>query len=141
MAYEISQVDIWAGGVDDMPGELAWKLETIMQAEANLDFVIARPIENQPCMGVLYLAPLQTEAQTKAAEEVGLHKSGIQVLRIEGPDRPKLAAEIARMLADVGINIHGVSAAAIGERAILYLRFDSAEDVSRAKEIVAAALD
>lgn len=136
MAYEIDKVDIWVRGLDDLPGMLAEKLETLVRAGANFDFVIARPLENQPSAGVVFLAPLVGDAQIAAAAQVGLKKSSIHVLRIVGPDRPALAAELTRALGNADINITGMSAAGQLGHALIYLRFDSEADVDAAAQIL-----
>ncbi|MBU0638399.1 MAG: amino acid-binding protein [Planctomycetes bacterium] len=140
MTFEITKVDVWVAAVEDQPGELARKLEAVVCAGANLDFIVARPMENQPSTGVLYLAPVEGEEQCQAAESVGLRRSSIHVLRVEGPDRPGLAACIARSLAEADVNICGMTAAAIGERGIVYVRLDSEEDVVRAGDVLAPDL-
>jgi len=136
MAFELTKVEVWAGELPDQPGALAEKLTAIMRAGANLDFVIVRPLGEKPGSGVMYVAPLRGEAQTKAAQEVGLSKTGIHALRVEGPDRPGLGAGIAKTLADAGINIAGLSAAAVGDRALFYIRFGSQDDLVRATQVL-----
>lgn len=140
MAFEITKVDVWVGSVDDLPGVLAEKLEVLQRAGASLDFVIARPVENQPCASVLYVAPLHGEEQVEAAARVGLRKSNIHNLRVAGPNHPGLLATIARTLADAGINIAGISASRLGERAIIYLRYETEENADQAADVLTATL-
>lgn len=140
MAFEITNVDVWAGGIEDRPGALGAMLAGVMQAGANFDFVIVRPVEGQPTNGVVYLAPLSGPEQAKAAEAVGLAKSSIRALRIAGPDRPGLGADIAKTLADAGINIRGLSAAAVADNALTYIRFDTEADTARAAQLLTASL-
>lgn len=141
MAFEITREEVWAGEVEDRPGGLADSLEALMRAGANLDFVIVRPSAGLPGTGVLFVAPLHGPQQTKAAEEVGLRKSAtMHVLRIIGPDRPGQGAGIARALAEAGLNIGGLSAAAIEDRAIFYIRFDTDADAKRAAQVLTAKL-
>lgn len=145
MAYEISRTEVWSGELADQPGALAGKLEALERAGANLDFVIVRPLASPSggamAAGVLFVAPLVGSEQQRAAEEAGLRRSvGMHVLRLIGPDRPGLGAAIARHLASAGLNIAGLSAAAIDERCIFYLRFASEEDVRRAAQVLTGAL-
>ena len=141
MAFEITREEVWAGEVEDRPGGLADSLEALMRAGANLDFVIVRPSAGLPGTGVLFVAPLRGPQQTKAAEEIGLRKSAtMHVLRIVGPDRPGQGAGIARALAEAGLNIGGLSAAAIEDRAIFYIRFDTDADAKRAAQVLTAKL-
>jgi hypothetical protein len=141
MAFEITRADVWAGEIEDRPGALADNLEALMRAGANLEFVIVRPSAGLPGTGVLFVAPLHGEQQTKAAEEIGLRKSAtMHVLRILGPDRPGQGAGIARALAEARLNIDGLSAAAIADRCIFYLRFDTEADAKRAAQLLTAKL-
>ena len=133
MAIAISKVDVWAGDIEDRAGALASKLEALSEAGANLEFVIARRAPERPGTGVVFLAPLSGAAQTKAAASVGLSKAvGMHSLRLEGPNRPGFSAKIGRAIADAGINVRGVSAAAIGRRCVVYFAFDSDADASKA---------
>jgi len=140
MAFEITRIDVWVGEVEDRPGALAEKLEAVMRAGADLDFVIVRPAPDKPGVGILYLAPLFGKAQTQAAQEVDLRKSHIQALRLLGPDRPGLSAGIARLMADAGLNISGLTGARVGDRCVFYLRFETESELTRAAQILAAKL-
>jgi predicted amino acid-binding ACT domain protein len=141
MAFEISRAEVWAGDVADRPGALAEKLEALERAGANLEFVIVRPSAGIPGTGVIFIAPLHGAAQHQAAEDVGLRQSGgMHVLRIVGPDRPGLGAGISRTLAKNGLNISGLSAAAVGDHCVLYIRLASEEDVRKAAQLLTGAL-
>jgi hypothetical protein len=135
MDFEVTKVDVWAGAIEDRPGALAEKLEALTNARANLEFVIAR--RDTPGKGVVFLAPLKGAAQVRAAKKAGLAKTAsLHSLRLEGPDRRGLGALITRALADAGINLRGLSAAALGRRHVTYFAFDSAEDARRAGPIL-----
>jgi len=56
-----------------------------------------------------------------------------------GPDRRGIAAELARKLADKGINLRGFSASVIGTQFVAYVAVDSPEDATRAVEILEKA--
>lgn len=141
MAYEITRVDVWAGEVEDRPGALAAKLEALERAGANLEFVVVRPLTEAHGVGVLFAAPLIGTDQVRAAEEVGVRKAAsMYVLRVIGPDRPGLVAGITRTVADAGINISGLTASALGDRAVAYLRFESDADARRAAQILTPRL-
>ena len=79
--------------------------------------------------------------QTRAAREVGLERStALHALRIIGPDRPGQVAGIARTLADAGIRVCGLWAAAIGDHSVQYLRLESSADTKRAAQLLAPRL-
>ena len=137
MPYEISKLDVWAGSIDDRPGGLAEKLEALTAAGANLEFLIARRAPEKPGTGVVFLAPLKGASQTKAAKAVGLQKAdSLRSVRVEGPDRTGLCAIIASALAGAGINLRGVSAAAIGKRSVQYFALDADSDAGKAIRIL-----
>ncbi len=129
MAYSISRVEVWAGDLVNKPGMLARVLEALAGAGANLEFVVARRVSNNTAR--VFVAPLKGARQTRAAQDVGLVRaSGMHSLRIEGPDKPGLGAEITRKLADQGINLRGLSSAAIGRKSVCYIAFASTDDLA-----------
>jgi len=67
------------------------------------------------------------------AKEAGFEKStSMHGLRVTAADQPGLGEQITREIADAGINLRGVSAAAIGSQAVFHLAFDSAQDAEKA---------
>jgi UTP:GlnB (protein PII) uridylyltransferase len=82
---------------------------------------------------VVFLTPIKGAKQKKAAQEGGFGTTdSLHSLRVEGPDRPGLGTKMTRALADAGINLRGISAAALGRRAVTYFAFDSAADADTA---------
>mgnify|MGYP002476515542 CR=1 FL=1 len=72
-----------------------------------------------------------------AARKAGFEKTkSLYSLRVEGPDQPGLGAKITQKLAHVGINLRGLSAAAIGQRCVVHLAFDSADDAHEAARLL-----
>ncbi|HXG50650.1 MAG TPA: ACT domain-containing protein [candidate division Zixibacteria bacterium] len=141
MAYTISKVSVWAGEVEDRPGGLADKLTALADAGASLEFIIARRAPDKPGTGVVFLCPIKGAKQKAAAQNAGLSTSdSLHSVRVEGPDRPGLGAKMARAIADAGINLRGLSAAALGRRAVTYLAFDSAADADSAIRALRRAL-
>lgn len=135
MAWEISKVDVWAGTIEDRPGGLNEKLDALSAAGANLEFLIARRAPEHPGTGVVFIAPLSGAKQTGAARKAGMSKAdSLYSLRLEGPDKPGLGAKITRQLAEAGINLRGLSAAALGKRSVVYFAFDSAADANKASK-------
>jgi len=139
--YDISRVEVWAGEVRDRRGALTDMLKRVLDAGADLDFIIGRPSPVKPGTGILYLAPLEGEQQLKAAQEVGLHPSShIESLRVEGPDRQGLAEQITRTIAEAGINVSGFTGGRMGERCVVYIRFEHFEELVKAQELLSARL-
>lgn len=139
MAYSVKPVEVWAADILNRPGMLARVLEALTVAGAELEFMIARKANDKTSR--VFVAPLTNAKQKKAGQDVGLVKAaGLHALRIEGPDRKGLGAEITRAVAGKGLNLRGASAAGVGKKTLFYLAFASAEDVKAATAIVKKAL-
>ena len=141
MAYAIKKVDVWAGEVEDRPGGLGAKLTALSAAGANFEFLISRRAPDKPGTGVVFLTPIKGAKQKSAAQQAGLNTTdSLHSVRVEGPDRAGLGTKMTQALADRGINLRGISAAALGRRAVTYLAFDSAADADNAIRILKKAL-
>jgi len=139
MALSVERVDVWAASIEDQPGGLAGKLAPLADAGADLEFVIARRASDKPGTGVVFVTPLQGDAQTAAGEKAGFAVAdSLHSLRVEGDNRPGIGAELTRKLAGAGINLRGLSAAVIGGRFIMYLALDTAEDAEKAVGLLKA---
>jgi hypothetical protein len=141
MAYSVKKVDVWAGEIADRPGGLASTLAAMTKAGANIEFVVARRAPDKPGTGVVFMTPIKGGKQKTAAQQAGLGTSeSLHSVRIEGPDKAGLGAKLTDALAAAGINLRGISAAALGRRAVSYLAFDSAADSEAAVRILKKAL-
>ena len=133
MAMKAQRIDTWAAGMQDKPGALAEKLDALAAAGANLEFVIARRTPDKPGSGVVFVTPIKGAKQTAAAKKAGFMKStGLHAVRIDGTDKKGQGAAITRVLADNGINLRGLSAAAIGNRFVAHIALDQTADASKA---------
>ena len=141
MAYTVKKVDVWAGEIADRPGGLASTLAAMNKAGANIEFVVARRAPDKPGTGVVFLTPIKGVRQKTSAQQAGLATSqGLHSVRVEGPDRAGLGAKMTEALAGAGINVRGISAAALGRRAVSYLAFDSPADADSAVKVLKRAL-
>jgi hypothetical protein len=141
MAYSIKKVDVWAGEVADRPGGLASTVSALSEAGANLEFVVARRAPDKPGTGVVFVTPIKGAKQKSAAQAAGLGTTdSLHSVRVEGPDRAGLGAKMTDALAGAGINLRGLSGAAIGRRAVSYLAFDNATDAATAISVLRKAL-
>lgn len=139
MAYTIEKIDVWEGTVEDRSGGLADKLEPLAQAGVSLEFLLAR--RSEPGKGLLFLFPIKGAAQTRAAIAAGLCKAtDVVALRVEGPDKPGLGANISRALGKAGISMRGMSAVALGRRCVVYISLDTADDAVKGRRVLAKAL-
>ena len=141
MAYSVKKVAVWAGEIADRPGGLAEKIQALSDAGANLEFMVSRRAADKPGMGVVFVTPITGAKQKSAAQGTGLATTdSLQSVRVDGPDRAGLGAKMTKALADAGINLRGVSAAALGRRAVSYFAFDSAADADNAVRVLRKAL-
>lgn len=137
MQLKLSRVDMWTATIEDRAGGAADKLEPMAKAGVNLEFVFARRTPEQPGKGILFVTPVKGRKAVKAAQEAGLAKSeNVCALRIEGADKPGVTATIVRALANAGISIRALSAAAIGSKFVGYLALDTAADAARANGVL-----
>jgi len=133
----VERVDVWAAGIKDVPGGLAKILSGLRDAGADLDFVIARRAPDKPGNGVVFVTPLRGDAEVSAAATLGFNiTSSIKSVRVEGENKPGIAARMTEKLAAAGLNLHGLSAAVIGSRFIMYIGLDTAEDAAKAADIL-----
>ena len=90
---------------------------------------------------LLGMAPLTGAAQARAAKAEGLAKAtNLHSVRVVGPDKPGLCARITAAIADAGINMRGVSAAALGRRSVVYFAFDTAAEATKARRVLKKVL-
>ena len=134
------RVDVWAAPIQDKPGGLADVLGILREAGVDLKFIIARRAPDQPGKGVLFVTPLQSDGEIRAAAQVGFNVThSLYSVRVMGRDRPGIAAELTQKLADASINLRGFSAAVIGIQFVAYLAVDSLQDANTALEILKKA--
>jgi hypothetical protein len=137
MKLKVDQTDVWAATIDDRPGGLANKLNALAAAGANLEFMIGRRKPDQSGKGVVFLTPVRGARQVKAAGAAGFQKTkSLHSVRIEGADRAGLGARLTGALADAGINLRGISAAALGKKFVTHLALDSAADAAKAVRLL-----
>ncbi len=73
----------------------------------------------------------------QAAADVGLVPAdGMHSIRVDGPDRAGLGAQITRAVASAGINIRGASAATLGRKNVFYLAFKTNDEATAAAKVV-----
>jgi len=137
MKLKVTRADVWAATIKDRPGGLAEKLKALAKAGANLEFVVARRSPDRPGTGVVFVAPVKGARQTKAAAAAGFSKAkSLHAVRVEGPDKRGIGACITAGLAEAGINLRGLTAAAIGKRFVLYLGLDTTASAARAQQVI-----
>ena len=139
MANNVSKIDVWTAEIEDRVGGVAAKLEPLASAGVDLQFVIARRQPHLPGKGVVFLSGVSGAKAAKAAAAAGLVKAGdLAALRVEGPNKPGSCHQVTRVLADAGISLRGLSASVIGNRWVVFLAFDNADDAAKAARLLRA---
>jgi predicted amino acid-binding ACT domain protein len=132
-----NRVTTWAAAIEDQPGELAAKLCALAVAGVNLEFLIARRAPDKPGAGVVFITPVERAKQGRAAKAAGFRKAdNLHTVRIEGDDKPGVGARLTQAFADEGLNLRGLSAAAIGNKFVCHVALDSEADAAKAVRIV-----
>ena len=136
----VERADVWAATIPDRPGGLAEVLTALREAGADLQFIVARRAPEEPGKGVVFVTPLQSDAEISAAAQVGFNVTRhLHAVRVLGVDRPGVAAAVAQKLADAEINLRGFSASVIGKQFVAYVAVDSMDDAGRAIGILEKA--
>ena len=137
MKLSVTRTDVWAVSIEDRPGGLADKLGALADAGANLEFLIARRTPEKSGEGVAFVTAIKGAKQVKAAAAAGFHKTeSLHSIRVEGSDKAGMGARITQALADGGVNLRGLSAAALGKKFVTYLALDRAADAAKAAAIL-----
>jgi hypothetical protein len=137
MKFKISRTEAWAASLEDRPGGLADKLAALAQAGANLEFILARRTPERAGHGVVFVTPLKGAKQLRAAKAAGFEQTvSLHLLRVEGTDKKGEGAKVSRALAEAGINLRAISAAAFGKRFVSHLALDSAAAATKATALL-----
>lgn len=132
--FAVDKMDVWCAKIDDRPGALKDKLEGLAMAGADLAFIIARRIHEEPGKGIVFLTPLKGEKQIAAAKALGFKTTDtLHSLRVEGADEPGVAYRLSAAMAQERINLRGLSAAHLGHQFVMFMAFDSATEADKAR--------
>lgn len=135
----VERMDVWAATIDDRPGGVSEVLATLRDAGADLQFVVARRSADAPGKGVVFVTPLRGDREIRAAAQVGFNVTQkLHSVRVMGSDRPGIGADLTAKLAGAGLNLRGLSAAAVGTQFVAYFALDSLEDANKAIEVLGA---
>ena len=137
MKLNVTRVDVWVSDLKDKPGGLAAKLAPLVDAGTNLGFIIARREQKKAGTGAVFVAGPKGAGQLRAAKKAGFRKTkSLHAVRVDGADKPGIAARVAQELGDGGINLRGLSGAVVGKRFAVHVAFDTAADATKAIRLV-----
>lgn len=139
MKLKMTRMQVWAAEIADEPGGLSRPLETIADYGTDLESVIAHRLSEKPGRGVVFVTPMKGQKLLANPTQAGFHPiSSVTSLKIEGTNHPSVGARITRAISDVGVRMHGLSAAVLGRKFVCYIGFANAEDLVKAEKALAA---
>ncbi len=132
----VRRVDYFAVSVPNKPGEAARILTALEQSGINLTGFSGFPEGRRAQMDFIAADPAAFKSAAKQAGlSIGAKKTGFIV---QGEDRPGAVAELARKLAEAGINITSMQAVCAGENRYGGLLWVKPEDVRKAAKVLGA---
>ncbi|MCU0772258.1 MAG: amino acid-binding protein [Verrucomicrobia bacterium] len=133
----IERAYVWVAEIEDHPGGMLQVLKPLKDAGADLDLIITRRAVESPGKALVFVTPLRGERQVAAAAAAGFNVAdAIPSLRVQGQNRPGLAADLAATLAEARLNLRGFSAAELGTRFVMYIGLDSEAEAIRAASLL-----
>ncbi len=139
MAIAIKKAGLWRKEVEPAPGVLAEVLEPLAQAGANLRVVMGYAIPGAANRAVVEVFPITGKKLATAAENAGLAASGIACLLVEGDDRAGLGADVARAIANAGVNISFLIGQNVGRKFSAVFGFQNEADAAAATKAIKSA--
>jgi len=139
MALTVKKVTLWRKEASHAPGVLADVLEPLAEAGVNLRVVMGYAFAGEPSRGAIEVFPIAGKKAAQAAGEAGLSASPIACVHVEGEDRAGLGAQMARAIADKGINISFVTAETVGRKFSAVFGFQSDGDAVIAARVIKSA--
>ena len=138
MSFRLDRVHVWSCEVPDQPGGVATKLSTLAEAGTNLEYVGTRRLPEKPGYGVLFIAPVRTPDQVRAAKAAGMHEVKTPVIiRVEGDNKAGLAHRLTHEWAKAGISFQGLTMSVLSDKFVGYAAFDNSDDANTAATILA----
>jgi len=139
MAVTVKKVTLWRKEVPHSPGVLADVLTALAEAGVNLQVVMGYTFPGETGRAAIEVFPIAGKKAATAASAAGLSASPIACLHVEGNDRAGLGGEMARAVADKGINISFVIAETVGRKFSAVFGFQSDGDATIAAKAIKSA--
>lgn len=138
MAVTVKKVTLWRKDVAHEAGALAAVLDPLAGAGANLRVVMGYGM-GESGRAAIEIFPVSGKRAIAAATAAGLAASPIPCLLVEGDDRPGLGSNMARAIADAGVNISFLIAETVGRKFSAVFGFQSNADAATASKAVKSA--
>ena len=139
MAITVKKITLWRKEVAHEAGVLAEVLEPLAKSGANLRLVMGYAIPGEPSRAAIEVCPITGKKLATAATHAGLAASPIACLLVEGDDRSGLGADMARAVANAGVNISFLMAESFGRKFSAVFGFQTDADAATASKAIKAA--
>ena len=139
MSITVRRADLWRAETANTPGSLAAALKPLAEKGTDLEIVMgyAKPDRSG---AVVEVSPVSTPADRKAARAAGLAQSTFPCVVISGDNRSGLGYDVARALADAGININFFVAQSLGNSYTGLFSFEASTEADLAVKIIRKAV-
>jgi len=139
MSITVRRADLWRAETANTPGSLAATLKPLAEKGTDLEIVMgfAKPDRSG---AVVEVSPVSTAADKKAARAAGLAQSTYPCVVIAGDNRSGLGYDVARALAEAGININFFVAQSLGESYTGLFSFEASAEADLAVKIIRKAV-
>ncbi len=138
MALTIRKGYLWRKEIENKPGTFAAALEPFSKAGQNLQIVMGYAKTSEHTQGAIEIYPVNDEKSKKCAEEGGLHEmTETTCLIIEGDDKAGTAYNIAKAIADAGVNLHFAMCQSVDNRFQACFGFNNDADAAKAEAAIA----
>ena len=92
----------------------------------------------RPGTGVVFVTPIDGAA-VRAAQAAGFQKTdSLHTVQVQWPDKAGQGAAMMQALASGGLNLRGVSGAALGSNFVGYVALDTEQDATKAVQLLSA---
>ncbi|HVT43259.1 MAG TPA: hypothetical protein VMT00_02610 [Thermoanaerobaculia bacterium] len=136
MKVKVKEITIWRGEFDDRPGKLAEILAPLADAGADLSVVMGYKYPAKAGKAAFEVYPINGRKEKKAAKSAGLTEATLPALLVEGADRAGLGYDIARAIADRGIDMTFLVTQVIGRKYSAIFGFETKDGM----RVAAAAI-
>jgi len=137
---KVSKAVLWRRELENRPGTLAAALEPFAKAGVNLQIVMGYSSPKPGGTSAVEVFPVTGPIAEQAAKEAGLKpQEQVPCVIVDGADRSGLAYDIAKAIADAGINLHFAVVQALDNRYHGIFGFGSQADADKSLDLIQSA--
>jgi hypothetical protein len=135
MNVTVKKAQLWRTETGNAPGALARTLQPLAEIGENLAIVMGYAYPDRKSAAI-EVYPITTPRGRKAAKAIGLMQWNSPCIVVTGPNRPGLGHEIARRIAEAGINLNFFVAQVIGKQYTGMFGFEAWSEADFAARII-----